>query len=125
MSEFSLNPDMQIEVTIHFLAKGSGNPLKGEAYWVKLFDKDLIGTDHLGESGLDDNGRAKISFSHSSFGEWNRLEKYPDFYFTLEKNAVEIYKSEVLENFDIKQIEEFKMGAGELIELGTYLIADQ
>ena len=123
MNSFSLNPDMQIEVMIRFIAKGSDTPLTGTDYKVKLFDKDFIGEDHLGESGLDANGVAKISFSHRAFGEWNSLEKYPDFYFTLEKAGTEIFKSELMQNFDLETVEQFKMGEGEVVDLGTYLVA--
>lgn len=122
MSNFSLNPDMTIEVMIRFIAKGSDTPLTGADYKVKLFDKDLKGDDHLGESGLDHNGVAKISFSHSAFGNWNNLEQYPDFYFVLDKAGKEIFKSEIMDDFDIETVEQFKMGEGEVVDLGTYLV---
>ena len=122
MSKFSLNPDMSVEVMIRFIAKGSDTALTGDAYTVKLFDKDIVGTDHLGESGLDENGVAKISFAHSTFGEWNNLEKYPDFFFVLERSGAVIFESQVLEDFDIESVEQFKMGEGEVIDLGTYLV---
>lgn len=122
MSKFSLNPDMSVEVMIRFIAKGSDTALTGDAYTVKLFDKDIVGTDHLGESGLDENGVAKISFAHSAFGEWNNLEKYPDFFFVLERSGAVIFESQVLEDFDIESVEQFKMGEGEVIDLGTYLV---
>ena len=122
MSKFSLNPDINIEVMIRFIAKGSDTPLTGAEYRVKLFDKDIIGTDHLGESSLDANGVARISFSHAAFGEWNNLEKYPDFYFTLEKGGTEIFKSEVMVDVNIETIEQFRMGEGEVVDLGTYLV---
>ncbi len=122
MSNFSLNPNMQIEVKIRFIAKGSDAPLTGNDYKVRLFDKDLIGEDHLGESGLDANGVATISFSHSAFGEWNNLEEYPDFYFVLDKAGNQIFKSEIMDDFDIETVEQFRMGEGEVVDLGTFLV---
>ena len=122
MSKFSLDPNMQIEVKIRFIAKGSDAPLTGDDYKVKLYDKDLVGADHLGESGLDTNGVATIKFAHSAFGEWNNLEKYPDFYFVLDKGGNEIFKSEILEDFDVDSLEKFKMGEGEVVDLGTFLV---
>ena len=122
MSKFSLNSDMMIEVKIRFIAKGSDAPLSGDDYKVKLFDKDLISEDHLGESGLDANGVATIKFTHGAFGEWNNLEKYPDFYFVLHKGGKEIFKSEILEDFDVDGLEQFKMGEGEVVDLGTFLV---
>ena len=122
MPDFSLNPAMMIEVKIRFIAKGTGVPLTGDDYKVKLFDQDIIGDDHLGESGLNGEGVAIIKFSHSAFGEWNSLEKYPDFYFVLDKAGKQIYKSAVLEDFDVNMMEEFKMGEGEVVDLGTFLV---
>lgn len=122
MSKFSLNPDMSIEVMIRFIAKGSDAPLTGSEYRVKLFDKDIIGTDHLGESSLDANGVARISFSHAAFGEWNNLEQKPDLYFVLDKSGTEIFKSEVMEDLEIETIEQFRMGEGEVVDLGIYLV---
>lgn len=122
MSNFSLNPDMTVEVKVKFIAQGSDTALTGSSYRVKLFDKDFIGEDHLGESGLDANGIATIKFSHRSFGEWNNLEKYPDFYFVLLKDGQQIFKSEIMENFDLENMERFKMGEGDIVDLGTYLV---
>ncbi|HEY8687896.1 MAG TPA: hypothetical protein VIM07_01575, partial [Chitinophagaceae bacterium] len=70
---------------------------------------------------LDENGVAKIPFTHSSFSNWN-LDNNPDFYFVLLKNNEVIFKSIVLEDLDVDTIENFKMGEGEVIDLGTYLI---
>ena len=122
MSKFSLSPDMMIEVKIRFIAKGSDAPLTGDDYKVSLFDKDLVGSDKLGASGLDANGVATIKFTHSAFGEWNSLEKYPDFYFVLDKGGKEIFKSAIMEDFDIASMEQFKMGEGEVVDLGTFLV---
>lgn len=122
MSNFSLNPDMTVEVKVKFIAQGSDTALTGSSYRVKLFDKDFIGEDHLGESGLDANGIATIKFSHRLFGEWNNLEKYPDFYFVLLKDGQQIFKSEIMENFDLENMERFKMGEGDIVDLGTYLV---
>ena len=123
MPNFSLNSnDMKVVVMIRFIAKGNDTPLTATDYTVRLFDKDLVGEDHLGESGLDANGVAKISFSHSAFGEWSNLEKYPDFYFVLDKAGKEIFKSKLMDDFDIGTIERFKMGEGEVVDLGTFLV---
>ena len=124
MSRFSLNPDMNIEVTVRFIAKGSDTPLSGDAYKLRLYDKDMIGADYLGESGLDTNGMARIRFSHSAFGEWDSLEEYPDFYFILYKEEAEIFRSGVMEDTDISFLEQFKMGEGEVVDLGTFLVSN-
>lgn len=122
MSQFSLNPDMNIEITARFIARGSDLALTGTGYTVRLYDKDIVGADFLGESALDENGVATISCSHSSFSEWNKLEKYPDLYFILLHDGKEILKSKLMENVDIDFQEQFKMGEGEIVDLGTFLV---
>jgi len=121
MTDLSLNKDMNLEVTARFIGKGNGQPLTGDTYLVRLYDKDVFEDDFLGECTLDENGVAKISFNHSSFSNWNKDTK-PDFYFVVFKHKKEIFKSKVLEDLDVEAIEKFKMGEGEVIDLGMYLI---
>jgi len=122
MSDFSLSNDMNLAVTARFISKGNDAAITGEAYTVRLYDKDIFEDDFLGESTLDENGIAKISFNHSSFSDWNTDDK-PDFYFVVFKNKKEIFKSKVMEDLDLEAIEKFKMGEGEIIDLGTFLIS--
>jgi len=121
MTDLSLNKDMNLEVTARFIGKGNDQPLTGDTYLVRLYDKDVFEDDFLGECTLDENGVAKISFNHSSFSNWNKDTK-PDFYFVVFKHKKEIFKSKVLEDLDVEAIEKFKMGEGEVIDLGMYLI---
>ena len=121
MSSLSLSNEMNLEVTARFIGKGNDQPVCGDAYLVRLYDKDIFEDDYLGESTLDENGVAKISFTHSSFSNWN-LDTNPDFYFVVLKNNEVIFKSIVLEDLNVDVIEDFKMGEGEVIDLGTYLI---
>ena len=121
MSDLSLRSDINLEVTARFISKGNDQPLTGDAYLVRLYDKDIFEDDFLGESMVDENGVAKISFNHSSFSNWNTGTN-PDFYFIVVKHNDIIFKSKVLEDIDIDSLEKFKMGEGEVIDLGTYLI---
>ena len=123
MTDLSLNKDMNLEVTAGFIGKGRHQPLTGDAYLVRLYDKDIFEDDFLGESTLDEKGVAKISFNHSSFSDWN-TDTNPDFYFIVFKHNDIIFKSKVLEDLDIVALEKFKMGEGEVIDLGTYLIEE-
>ena len=122
MENLSLNADMNIEATARFISKGSDLPLTGAAYKVKLFDKDSFKDDHLGESGLDGNGMATIRFTHQSFSGKGDTDPMPDFYFVLYKNGVEVFHSQVMNDLDMDAIEQFKMGKGEVVDLGTYLV---
>ncbi len=120
MSDFSLNP--RLEVTVRIIAKGSDAPLTGEAYKVRLFDKDTFDDDYIGESGLDANGVAHIAFTHDAFSDLGSFETRPDFYFVVVKNNVQIFQSQVMEEIDLDTVEQFKMGKGEVIDLGTFLV---
>lgn len=123
MTDFALDDDMNIEVIIRFIEKGTDEPLTGDMYTVRLFDKDLFDSEFLGESGLDANGYSKISFNHSAFANFANLEAFPDIYFTLYKEGKVLYKSKVIEDIDLSVLEEYKKGAGEVIDLGTFLIS--
>jgi hypothetical protein len=122
MSEFSLSPQPKIEVTVRIIAKGSDAPLTGEAYKVRLFDKDVFDDDYIGESGLDANGVARIAFTHDAFDDLGNLETRPDFYFVVVKNDKQVFQSQVMEEIDLETVEQFKMGKGEVIDLGTFLV---
>ena len=121
MTDFSLNKDMSLEVTARFIGKGHDSSLN-DAYTVRLYDKDLFEDDFLGEARLDENGVAKISFTHDAFADPLHLDDKPDFYFVVYKNRQEIFKTKVLENLEIETIQKFKMGEGEVIDLGTFLV---
>jgi hypothetical protein len=123
MSDFSLSNEMKLAVTARFISRGNDAPVTGEGYTVRLFDKDIFEDDFLGESTLDEDGIAKISFNHASFSDWN-IDAKPDFYFVVFKNKKEIFKSKVMQDLDVDAIEKFKMGEGEIIDLGTYLITE-
>jgi hypothetical protein len=122
MSQFSLDQEMNFEVTARFIAKGSDSPVTGQAYKVRLFDKDIFDSDFIGESGLDDNGYSKISFHHEAFGDLANLETFPDLYFVVYKNDVPVFQSKVMEDIDLVAIEQYKKGEGEVVYLGTFLI---
>ena len=122
MSNLSLSNDMDLEVTARFVTKGNDAPLAGDNYLVRLCDKDVFKDDFLGQSVPDENGVVKIKFTHDSFANWANLDDKPDFYFAVYKDSNQIFKSKVMEDLDIDAIENFKMGEGEVIDLGTFLI---
>jgi hypothetical protein len=122
MDDLSLNPDLNIAVIARFLAKGTGEPITGDSYTVRLYDKDLFENEFLGESGLDADGNTKIIFTHEAYSNVANLDTFPDLYFAVFKDGDPIYKSKVMEDVDLATIEEYRKGTGEVIDLGTYLI---
>ena len=121
MSKLDLSRDMNIEVTARLIEKGSDMPLRGADYTVRLYDRDFFEDDYLGESGLDPNGRALIVFNPASVNR-NAVvhENSLDFYFTVFRKEKMIFRSPVMR--DIVSAEEFRMGEGEQIDLGTFLV---
>ncbi len=122
MTDFNLDPDMNIEVMARFISKGSDVPLKGSDYELCLFEKDLMEDDYLGRGPLDDQGVARISFRHSDYTDFLNPEVNPDLYFALYKGEALIFQSKVMRDLDLASMEKFKMGEGEVIDLGTFLV---
>jgi hypothetical protein len=122
MSKFSLDPEMMFEVTARFIAKGANTPVTGDAYSVRLYDRDIFDNDFIGESKLDKDGRARISFRHEAFGDLANLEALPDFYFVVYRDEVPVFQSKLMKDVDLVSIERYIKGEGEVIDLGTYLI---
>jgi hypothetical protein len=121
MSKLDLSRDMNIEVTARLIEKGSDKPLQGAAYKVRLYDRDFFEDDFLGESGLNHEGRALIVFNPAGVNR-NAVvhEDSLDFYFTVFQHDKMIFRSPVMR--DIVSMEEFRMGEGEQIDLGTFLV---
>ncbi|MBL0183149.1 MAG: hypothetical protein IPP96_12965 [Chitinophagaceae bacterium] len=122
MNNFSLNPDMNIEVVARFIAKGSDAPLNGDNFEMRLFEKDLMEDDYLGRSPLDEDGVAKISFKHGDYKDFLNPEINPDLYFALYRGEALIFQSKVMRDLDLESMEKFKMGEGEVVDLGTFLV---
>lgn len=122
MSSFSLNPDMNIEVQARFIAKGNDMPLKGNDYEMRLYEKDLMEDDYLGRGQLDNNGVAKVSFRHGDYKDFLNPEVAPDLYFALFRGDILVFQSKVMRDIDLESLEKFKMGEGEVVDLGTYLV---
>ncbi len=122
MSKLSLNKEMNIEVRVLLISKGNDEPLTGKEYKVRLYDKDVFNNDFLGESSLSKKGVAKFIFTEKHFSGFARLDKRPDFYFVVYRNNQQIFKSKVMQNLDLTNIEEFKMREGEVVDLGTFLV---
>ncbi len=122
MSDLSLSNEINMQVTARFIAKGADAPLTGDAYKMRLFDKDIFDDDYIGESSLDSNGVAKINFTHKAFGDFGNTETTPDFYFVVVKDGVQVFESKIVNDIDVDAVEKFKMGEGEVIDLGTFLV---
>ena len=122
MSNFSLDPDINIEVKASFIHKGGDTPLTGTGYEFRLYEKDFMEDDYLGKSALDENGVAKVSFKHGDYMDFLNPETNPDLYFALYKGETLVFQSKVMRDLDLDGMEKFKMGEGEVVDLGTFLV---
>jgi hypothetical protein len=123
MSKFSLGKEMSIEVTARLIAKGSDTPVTSDDIVVKFYDKDFFDDDFLGEASPDKDGRVSFIFNPEAFDRKDPIrEKSLDFYFVVYKNGLVIFRSKVMEHVDVDAVETFKMGEGEVIDLGSFLI---
>jgi hypothetical protein len=124
MSDLELSNEPNLKIKTRLIAKGEDKPVTGAEYSVRLYDKDDFDQDDfLGESSLDANGVATITCSHETFSDTGIFkESQPDFYFVVMKNGATIFTSKVMEDVNLSAAEYFKMGEGEVIDLGTFLI---
>jgi hypothetical protein len=122
MPSIALNKEMNIEVKVRLISKGTDEPISGTEFLVRLYDQDVFNDDFLGESMPDEEGVAKFLISQEDFSSPANLDEKPDFYFLVYKNNKEIFKSKVMSNLDLSNVEEFIMKEGEVVDLGTFLI---
>ena len=123
MREFTLNKEPDLVVTARFIEKGEDQPLSGAEYIVRLYDRDITNDDYLGMSRLDDDGRVRIEFSHDVFvNDTVFKEAKPDFFFVIMKDNRPVFTTKVLEEISLEDVEQFRMGEGEVVDLGTFLV---
>nr|WP_294906016.1 hypothetical protein [uncultured Lacibacter sp.] len=123
MSDFTLNKEPDLIVTARFVEKGDDAPLHGADYTVRLYDRDIADDDFLGESRLDAEGHIRIAFAHDAFvNDAAFKEARPDFYFMIMKSGKPVYTTKVLEELSIEDLQQFRMGEGDVVDLGSFLV---
>ena len=123
MKEFTLNKEPDLVITARFIEKGEDKALSGEQYMVRLYDRDVADDEYLGESHLDDDGNVRIAFSHDAFvNDVVFSEARPDFFFVIFDNEKPVYSTKVLEDISLEDLQQFRMGVGEVVNLGSFLV---
>ncbi len=123
MKHFSLNREPDLVVTARFIEKGDDAPLTGDEYSVRLYDKDFADEEFLGQGGLDANGRVQIEFTHDAFVNDSVFKEVkPDFFFVIFCNDQPVFTTKVLEEISLEDIQQFRMGKGEVVDLGSFLV---
>lgn len=103
----------------------SGEPLTGEDYLVKLYDKDPLFDDFLGEAKLRPDGTAEILiFVADMYSVDSPEEREPDLYFQVFHGGKKIFQSEVLENVSFEGIDPVTEQPNSLTrEFGPYTVS--
>lgn len=90
-----------IRVIARFVDSATQQPLSGEQYLVKLFDKDVADDDLLAEGRPDEDGRVDLLVDLGDASSWDSPgEDRPDLYFVLYQGDKERHRTAVLENVD-------------------------
>ena len=112
-----------IHTKIQLIEKGTGAPFSGETVSVKLYDKDPITDDFLGEAKPDKDGNVLIKFDLNKIKSADTpFELFPDLYFRVYKEGIPFFESPVSDDIDTEQEGDFSFTEGKIIDLGTYLI---
>jgi hypothetical protein len=112
-----------IHTKIKLIEKGTGSPLAGETVIVRLYDKDPLVDDFLGEAKPDQEGSVMIKFDLDKIKSADSpLEQFPDLYFRVYKEGKQFFQSPLLDDIDTEQEGDFSFTEGKIIDLGTYLI---
>ena len=125
MATLPLDDQMNLVIKVRLLSKGSDSVVQGNEFFVRLYDKDLFNDDYLGQSCLDSEGIAEFTITQKDFSSPFNSETNPDVYFVVYRNEEEIFRSKVMSNLDISNIQEFVMTEGKVVDLGTFLIDAQ
>jgi hypothetical protein len=119
--------EQQLDVKVRLINKTSKEPIGGEGYSIRFYDKDEFDNDFLGEGPLNENGEADIRFDPSAMidgaEDWGEeKETDPDLYFELVKDGKVIFTSEVWKDVDYDKLASFDIKEGKEIDFGTFLI---
>jgi hypothetical protein len=119
----------KMRVVARFRDVALDQPLTDKTLRVRFFDADLLKDDFLGETRLDEQGRAEVTFDAAAFEAgllsrfWDRMkERKPDIYAeVVDPDGTAIYRSEI--RWDASPQQAKPGAAGEqvpTINVGTY-----
>jgi len=93
---------MMVKIFARFVDAGTGLPLKDSETRVRLYDKDPVNDDFLGETRLTQEGQAEWIFPLSAAGSFDSPgEKRPDIYIELIHEGNVYFQSPVSLDMDL------------------------
>lgn len=94
-----------VRIIAKFVIEKTGKPIVGKDYIVKIFDKDLLSDDLLGEASLDNDGTIHLLTDLDKASSIDTpLEFKPDVYFVVYYKNKKIFKSKVFYDVDFLEI---------------------
>ncbi len=112
-----------IHTKIKLLEKGTSAPLSDSSLSVKLYDKDPLSDDFLGEASPDAEGNVLIKFDLDKIKSADTpFEQFPDLYFKVYKSGNQYFESPLVDDLNTGEEGDFNFTEGKVIDLGTYLI---
>jgi hypothetical protein len=118
------NPEVQLTVKVRFIRRGTNDPLTGQEYTVRLYDKDIFSDDdYLGQGKLTEEGEARIHFYPTDITNHDLgFEQLPDLYILLFNEDVVHFQSKVWEDVDFANNSTLVLKEGEVLDFGTFLV---
>jgi len=85
----------------------AGQALSGDGWTATVTDQDALLDDHLGTAKLDSKGVATFLLNVADIKSFDSPgERTPDLYFTLFRDGVEVFRSEVIKDVDFESLHE-------------------
>ena len=102
-----------------------GRPLAGDSWLARVFDSDCLADDRLGQSQLDDQGRASFLIPVADIKSLDSPgERMPDLYFRLFMDGREVFRSQVIEDVDFESLDRVSGDPANLTqEFGPYVVS--
>lgn len=114
-----MNIDLLVNVSIKIT---DINGLPQSNCKIKLYDKDLLSDDFLGEGTTNSAGEVKITFDPNDAASWDSPdEEEPDLYFVVFRDGEKVYKSKTMQDVDLFKNRDNQSKYSH-IDLGTHSI---
>ncbi|HXG12292.1 MAG TPA: hypothetical protein VNK04_21230 [Gemmataceae bacterium] len=113
-----------VRIRVRFVRKADGRPLTGKQYTAKLFDKDVLCDDPLGEARPDAEGRVEFTCELADAASLDSLlETKPDLYVVLYEDGTEVFRSPVFRDVDFLRPDPVTGEKNQLTQdLGTFAV---
>ena len=113
-----------VRVVFRLVTASNGAPVTGEDLRVRIFDRDLLQDDLLGECGVDANGAGELTFDLGQVSSVDSPgETDPDIYLEVLRAGTPVFRSEVKPDVDFLSRHPITGAASSLTkDLGVFVV---